>query len=147
MKLVDTDETILIVTGTAITAEDRDRPLAYWLKDEVDKRGVGHTYRRAIVVGDAWYQDNRVFHLNPTIAVGGPGANAVAHAFVSELDTLWSEEERSFIQGDFNAERKRASLWGMDTAATAVAVESFVIRGYLDDLLQRIWKFRTGVFV
>jgi hypothetical protein len=147
MKLVDTDETVLIVTGTSITAEDRDRPLAYWLKDEIDKRGVGHTYRRAIVVGDAWYLDNRIFHMNPTIAVGGPGANALAQQLVGELSTLWSEDERTYIQGDFNGERKRASLWGMDTGATAAAVESFVIRGYLDDLLQRIWKFRTGVFV
>lgn len=147
MKLVDTDETVLVVTGTSITAEDRDRPLAYWLKAEIDKRGVGHTYRRAIVVGDAWYLENRVFHLNPTIAVGGPGANALAQQLVGDLPTLWSEDDRSYIQGDFNGERKRASCWGMDTAATATAVESFVIRGYLDDLLQRIWKYRTGVFV
>ena len=42
MKLLDTDETILLVTGTGIAAEERDRPLAYWLKGEIDQRGATH---------------------------------------------------------------------------------------------------------
>jgi hypothetical protein len=147
MKLIDTDETILLVTGTQLTAEERDRPLAYWLKQEIDKRGVGHPYRRAVVVGDGWWLDNRVFHLNPTIAVGGPGANAVAHQFAEELATVWSEEDAAFVQAAFDGERKRASLWGMNAGATASAVEAFVVKGYLDELLSRIWKFRTGTSV
>ena len=65
MKLLDTDETILLVTGTGIAAEERDRPLAYWLKGEIDQRGASHPYRRGIVVGDAWYVENRIFQLNP----------------------------------------------------------------------------------
>jgi hypothetical protein len=146
LKVVDTEETILIVTGTAITAEERDRPLAYWLKEQIDRRGVGHTYRKAIVVGDAWYLENRVFQLNPTVAVGGPGANAVAQQFVSVLPVSWKDEdEQAFVQLAIDDERKRIALWGMNAAATAEAVESFVIRGHLDELLRRIWKFRTGV--
>ena len=78
MKLVDTDETIVLVTGSGISAEERDRPLAYWLKQEIDRRGSGHPYRRAVVVGDVWFLENRIFHLNPTIAIGGPGANSLA---------------------------------------------------------------------
>ena len=39
MKLVDTEETVVLVTGSSLTAEERDRPLAYLLKAEIDRRG------------------------------------------------------------------------------------------------------------
>ena len=147
MKLIDTDETVVLVTGTALTAEERDRPTAYTLKVEIDRRGDGHTYRRAVVVGDIWYLENRIFHLNPTIAIGGPGANAVAAEFAQGLQTLVNVDDRVFVQADFDGELKRASLWGVDAASTAQAVEMFVRQGMLDDLLQRSWKFRAGTFV
>jgi len=147
MKLVDTDETIVLVTGTTLAAEERDRPTAYRLKAEIDRRGEGHAYRRAVVVGDAWYVENRVFHLNPTIAIGGPGANAVANEFSPSLPTVFSVAERVFIQADFEADAKQACLWGVDATATAAAVEAFIQQGFLDDLLGRIWKFRSGIFV
>ncbi|MGH7536838.1 MAG: hypothetical protein ACREMG_14840 [Gemmatimonadales bacterium] len=147
MKLIDTDETVVLVTGTSLTAEERDRPTAYALKAEIDRRGVGHAYRRAVVVGDVWYLDNRIFHLNPTIAIGGPGANGVASEFADGLPTVLSLDDRVFIQADFEGEIKRASLWGADSRATAAAVEAFVGRGMLDELLGKIWKFRVGTFV
>ena len=37
MKLIDTDETVVLVTGTSLTAEERDRPTAYSLKAEIDR--------------------------------------------------------------------------------------------------------------
>jgi hypothetical protein len=147
MKLVDTDETVVLVTGSALTAEERDRPLAYRLKSEIDRRGEGHAYRRAVVVADLWYLDNRIFHLNPTIAIGGPGANAVAEEFSSLLPTVYSSEDRVFVQADLEGDPKRAALWGADAGATAQAVEVFTTQGLLDDLLRRIWRFRTGVMV
>jgi hypothetical protein len=147
MKLIDTDETIVLVTGSSLTAEERDRPLAYRLKSEIDRRGTGHAYRRAVVVADLWYLENRIFHLNPTIAIGGPGANGVSNDFAESLPMVYSREERVFVQADFESDVKRASLWGVDSAQTAVAVEIFMTQGYLDDLLNRIWRFRTGVFV
>ena len=147
MKLVDTEETIVLVTGSSITSEERDRPLAYRLKSEIDRRGIGHAYRRAVVVADLWYLDNRIFHLNPTIAIGGPGANGVAHEFSSHLPTVHSVEEQVFVQLDFDGELKRAALWGANAAGTAAAVEAFISGGYLDDLLGRIWRFRAGIFV
>jgi hypothetical protein len=147
VKLIDTDETVVLVTGTSLTAEERDRPIAYSLKAEIDRRGVGHAYRRAVVVGDRWYLENRVFHLNPTITVGGPGANAVTAELADAIPAVLSLDDRVFIQADFDADVKRASLWGADARATAAAVEAFVGRGLLDDLLGRIWKFRVGTLV
>jgi hypothetical protein len=99
------------------------------------------------VVADHWYLENGIFHLNPTIAIGGPGANGASQSFAETLPTVYAQEERVFVQADFEGELKRASLWGLDAALTAVAVEVFMTQGYLDDLLNRIWRFRTGVLV
>jgi hypothetical protein len=147
MKLVDTEETVVLVTGTSVSSEERDRPLAYRLKAEIDQRGAGHAYRRAVVVGDLWYLDNRIFQLNPTIAIGGPGANGVAQEFSGVLPTVYNDEEQVFVQVDFEGELKRAALWGVNAGFTAAAVDVFATRGYLDDLLGRIWRFRVGTFV
>jgi hypothetical protein len=147
MKLVDTEETVVLVTGSSVSSEERDRPLAYRLKAEIDRRGAGHAYRRAVVVGDLWYLDNRIFQLNPTIAIGGPGANGVAQEFSAVLPTVYNDEEQVFVQVDFEGELKRAALWGVNAALTATAVDVFATRGYLDDLLGRIWRFRVGMFV
>jgi hypothetical protein len=147
MKLVDTEETVVLVTGSSLTAEERDRPLAYLLKAEIDRRGAGHAYRRAVVVADVWYLENRIFHLNPTIAVGGPGANGVTQEFTAFLPTVYSREEEVFVQADFEGELKRAALWGVNAACTGQAVEVFTTQGQLEDLLGRIWRFRVGMFV
>jgi len=142
MKLLDTDETIVIVTGSTEAAEARDRPLAVWLRQEIDRRGEGHAYRRAVIVGDAGYLANDALQQNPTIAIGGPGVNAVTHEFVGGLPTVFSEGERVYVQADFDGEVKRAGLWGADAVATSEAVDAFVVHGFLDDLLRRIWRFR-----
>jgi hypothetical protein len=147
MKLVDPDETIVLVTGSSAAAEARDRPLALELKAEIDARGAGHPYRRAVVVNDAWYLEHPILHDNPTIALGGPGANGVVREFSAMLPTLYSLEERIFVQADFEGEQKRAAVWGADAAATAAAVEVFRSHGFLADLLERIWRFRVGVVV
>ena len=147
MKLVDAEETVVLVTGSSLTAEERDRPLAYLLKAEIDRRGAGHAYRRAVVVADVWYLENRIFHLNPTIAIGGPGVNGVAQEFTQFLPMVYSREEEVFLQADFEGELKRAALWGANAAATAAAVEVFTTQGHLEDLLGRIWRFRVGMFV
>lgn len=147
MKLVDIEETIVLVTGSSLPAEERDRPLAYQLKAEIDRRGAGHAYRRAVVVADAWYLENRTFHLNPTIAIGGPGVNGVTQEFTAFLPTVYSRDEAVFVQVDFEGELKRAALWGANAASTAAAVEVFTTQGQLDDLLGKVWRFRVGTFV
>lgn len=138
-KVVDTEETVLIVTGTDIPAEMNDRPIAYRLKAEIDRKGAGRAFRRAVVVSDQWYAQNRIFHLCPTVVVGGPGVNRVAAAFVNELPMLVQRDERVFVQGAWEGEAKRVSLWGADRAATAEAVDSFVRDG-LEAFLGTIWK-------
>ena len=140
MKLIDTDDTILIVTGSDIPAEMNDRPLAYVLKGEIDRLGQGASFRGAVVVSDRWYADNRIFHLCATVVVGGPGVNAVAAALVEELPMLVQRDERAFVQGAWEGEQKRVSLWGMDRVATAQALEIFVREGYCADFLNHAWR-------
>jgi hypothetical protein len=144
MKLIDTDETILIVTGSDIPAEMNDRPVAYGLKSEIDRLGAGQPWRSAVVVSDRWYADSRLFHLCASVAIGGPGVNAIAAEWVDELPMLSSEGERIFVQGAWDADRKRASLWGLDRVATAMAVESFVRAGHCADFLNHAWRL-TGL--
>lgn len=144
MKLVDADETIVLVTGASA---EQDLPLAGWLKREIDRRGEGHAYRRGVTVGDDWYLDNGILQHNPTIAIGGPGANSLTQAYVAELSTVYSQDERIFVQADFEADVKRVNLWGADAASTAAAVDAFVVHGFLDDLLRRIWRFRMEMLV
>ena len=114
---------------------------------EIDRRGAGHAYRRAVVVPDVLYLENRIFQRNPTIAIGGPGANGVAQELSQILPTLYNSDDQVFIQADLEGEVKRVALWGANAAATAQAVEVFATHGMLDDLLGRIWRFRTGVLV
>ena len=147
MKLVDVEETVVIVTGGGTDEEARDRPAAYELKAEIDARGTGHAYRRAVVVTDQWYLDHETLQQNPTIAIGGPGVNGVSEELTSVLPTLYAADERVFVQADLEGELKRAALWGVDAAATGEAVRLFMSRGLLDDLLAKIWRFRVGTMV
>jgi len=100
-----------------------------------------------VVVGDAWFLQNRIFHLNPTIAVGGPGVNGLSAELSQVLPVSWSQDQRVYIHADFESEIKRSALWGVDAEATMNAVQAFVSQGFLDDLLRRIWRFRTEVYV
>jgi hypothetical protein len=140
VKLIDTDDTVLIVTGSEIPAEMNDRPLAYRLKAEIDRRGEGKSFRNAVVVSDAWFAQNRIFHLCPVVSIGGPGVNALAGSLVNELPMLVKRDDRVFVQGAWEGEEKRASLWGMDRVTTARAVEAFIGEGFCESFLQRAWK-------
>ena len=146
MKLIDREETIVVVTAADLDADASDRKAAGRLQEEIDRRGAGHPYRRAVVVtDDAWFETMQ-FHGNPTLAVGGPGVNGVSGRFGAELPTVWSDEERVIIQADLSESARRAALWGMDRAATAAAVEAFISRGWLEEFLDRCWRFRAGAF-
>ena len=123
-----------------------DRPAAAELKQAIDARANGQSYRRAVVIGDAEYLDRPDLHRHPTIAIGGPGVNVLAQRLVDDLPMRWQHEDRSFLQADLD-DTHRVALWGMDAAATAKAVEAFLSEGYLDVLLDRVWRFRPGNFM
>jgi hypothetical protein len=126
MKLIDTEETIN--PGHRNRDPRRGAGPPAWpivLKEEVDRRGAGQTFRRAIVVGDAWYPGEP--HFSPESHAGNRGTRRkrVGSALFRPVATIWSQDERSFIQADFDGDVKRATLWGMDRAATAIAGRCF----------------------
>ena len=96
------------------------------------------------MVSDAWFAQNRLFHLCPTVAIGGPGVNALAASLDEDLPMLDKRDDRVFLQGRWDGEEKRASLWGMDRAATAQAVRAFLEEGHCDRFLRRAWKLGEG---
>lgn len=146
MKLIDKAETVLVVIAADLDAEAPDRGAAERLQAEINRRGAGHPYRRAVVVSDIAWQETELFHLTPTISVGGPGVNSVSGRLGSEIPTVWTQDDRIIIQADYNDGAAKATLWGMDAAATTAAVDTFIARGWLDEFLDRCWRFRAGAF-
>src|SRR5438874_11401548 len=82
-------ERLLIVTGSTLRAEEVDRPLAYYLKQRIDAApGEGdsaHPSFQVRVVADfRWIHDEALQDL-PTISIGGPGVNALAHRWLADI--------------------------------------------------------------
>ena len=144
MKLVDRRETVMVVVGAQVA--DKERELAKALQAEINARGAA-MYRRAVVVADDAYLDGDELSRHPTIAIGGPGVNAVAARFVPILPTLFAVDDESFVQAELEGHPKKVVLWGMTAAATAQAVEMFSRQGVLSVLLERIWGGESAVMM
>lgn len=144
MKLFDHRETIVIVVSAGLEADHSDLLAAERLRQEIDARGGGYPYRRAVLTTDVSWLDTDLLHGAPVISVGGPGVNLVARQFTFDLITVWSEDDRVVIQADFENGQRRTALWGTDRAATLEAVAAFIDRGWLEEFLERCWRFRSG---
>ena len=147
MKLLDYDETIVIVTGSGERALQVDMALAESLRARIDLLGSGHAYRRAVIVTDRRFMGMREYHGNPTIAIGGPGVNGVAAELSGVIPTVFNEDDRVIVQADIDGNAARVACWGTDAESTARAVEIFLDGGFLSQLLDRVWRFRTDVLV
>lgn len=144
MKLVDSEETVVIVIGSDLEPGHPDRLGAEALKAEIDSRGRGWSYRRAVVVDDERWFETPMIHAAPTISIGGPGANGVSARMAGELPAVWTDADRVVIQAELSDGPRRATLWGSDRHATREAVDAFIARGWLDEFLDRCWRFRMG---
>jgi hypothetical protein len=127
---------ILIVVGTSLRAEEADRPLAYYLKQQIEERAGEATPARACVVADLRWLHDESFQSLPTISLGGPGVNVLAHRWVEDLPVAMAVDERFYIQMDPELDEPRVSIWGMDNSQTQVAVSAFLTR-YLPRYLAR----------
>ena len=147
MPDVDTERLIAIVTGIQLKAELGDRPLAYRVEQEVrdhlaaalPKSGPGELPRLApAVVTDVFYLNNDEIQTRPTIAIGGPGMNALSATLVDELPTALAIENTLVIQMDLEMNDTRCAVWGMNHLDTVRAVETFIAKGYLDAFLKGV---------
>lgn len=123
---------LFIVVGTTLRAEEGDRPLAYYLKQQVEdalaERGPLEPAWRVCVIADVRWLHEDGLQGRPTISLGGPGVNMVAHRWFSELPDSLVVDQRIFVQMDPELAEPRASVWGMDNADTQVAVATFARR-------------------
>ncbi len=142
MKRLDVKETILIVVGASLNAEEKDRPLAYMLKSQIDKskRAEGHPFRKTIVISDLLYLQDKIIPICPTIAIGGPGVNAVTASLADKLPLFRNRDNRYFIQLDEEFGDKRISIWGVNALATKEGIQDFIESGLLEKFLNSVWK-------
>lgn len=135
---------LLIVTGSTLRAEEMDRPLGYYLKQQIESslsqppKAGQHSiddYVVHVIADFRWIHDEALQRL-PTISLGGPGVNALAHKWLEEVPVSLAYNERYFIQMDPDLVEARASIWGMDNATTQIAVAVFLDR-FLPRFLDR----------
>jgi hypothetical protein len=131
---------ILIVVGTTPRAEEADRPLAYYLKQQVEAAAAAIEPEadavpiRVLVVSDFRWLHDEAMQDRPTISLGGPGVNALAHRWLEELPLALAVDDQYYIQMDPELDEPRVSVWGMDNATTQVAVSAFLQRYLLSFL-------------
>ena len=120
---------LLIVTGSTLRAEELDRPLAYYLQQQVDRasRRLDLPFQSRVVADFRWMNDDDL-QVSPTISVGGPGVNALAHSWFEEVPFSLAVDEQYCIQMDPDLGELRVSIWGMDNASTQIAVSVFIDR-------------------
>jgi hypothetical protein len=131
----DVDKLILIVTGSTVRAEDKDRPLANRLARAIRRRLPPGSAWKVVVISDLYYLNNDDLHDCPMISVGGPGVNHCSQVLYRELPAVLAVEHVLLIQMDVGLEDLRICLWGMDHDTTVEALQTFVRKGYLDRYL------------
>jgi hypothetical protein len=146
---------LLIVTGSTLRAEEMDRPLGYYLKQRMEeaveatagRSGPGEDlsdYQVRVVADFRWIHDEFLQAL-PTISLGGPGVNALAHRWLEEVPISLAYNERYFIQMDPELAEPHVSIWGMDNSTTQIAVSVFLSR-FLPRFLERIASISAPSF-
>ena len=135
-------QSLLIVVGAHLRAEQADRPLAYQLQAEItdwlDKNQpiLGTTFT-PLVCCDVLYVNHTPMHRRPTICIGGPGVNALSAYFNSRLRPVMVREDQMVIQLDPEFIDLRVCLWGMNHELTRDAL-NFFERKYLTDFLRAV---------
>lgn len=130
---------IFLVTGTNLTAEQKDRPLAYFLKQQIDRYGGSDPSRCGVVVSDLWYVKTPEVQDYAVISVGGPGVNSLSQKLWNDLPVALAIDNVLLVQMDMSLQDLRASIWGMDHEMTREAVQTFFQKAYLRRFLEGVW--------
>lgn len=129
---------VLIVTGTTLRAEEADRPLAYYLKQQIEGKlsdVADSPSLKVCVVADIRWLNEESLQVLPTISLGGPGVNLLAKNWLEKVPLSMAIDDRFYIQMDPDLEEPHASIWGLDNPDTQIAVSMFVQR-YLSRFLE-----------
>ena len=118
---------VFIVTGSSLRAEEVNRPLAYYLKQQAEQRlasvePASDRLQVRVVADFRWLNDD--WQRMPTISLGGPGVNALAHRWLEDVPVTLAVDEQYYIQMDPDLNELRASIWGMNNTTTQIAVSA-----------------------
>jgi hypothetical protein len=147
MADIDPNRLLPIVTGVQLKAELGDRPLAYRIETEMRQRlaqlleppGAGEPPAlMPAVMSDVYYLNSEEMQARPVIAIGGPGMNMLSANLVEQVPTALAIENVLVIQLDLDFEDLRCAVWGMDHLSTVRAVETFLVKGYLDAFVKAV---------
>ena len=109
------------------------------LEELLGKPATGELPRLTpIVLSDVYYLNNDELRSRPVIAIGGPGVNLLSANLVEELPTAIAIENVLVVQMDLELKDLRCSVWGMDHLSTVRAVETFIVKGYLDTFIKGV---------
>ncbi|MCB9845253.1 MAG: hypothetical protein H6811_04620 [Phycisphaeraceae bacterium] len=133
----DLDKLIALVVGACPQAEWEDRPIAEILRMRLSDRLDAQTGVRPIILTDLWYLSHAEWRTRPTIAIGGPGANALTAYLASRLPSTLTLDDRATVQFDPQWTEPVVACWGVDQACTRWAVQGFVDR-YLDGFMSAV---------
>ena len=141
---IDPQTLIVIVTGSHLTAEREDRPLAYQLEAGIRERlearfgppVFGEPWPLSpIICSDIWYLNHPELRARPTISIGHPGVNALAAYLGDKVPSAYAVKDVLVVQCDVEMNELVASCWGENASSTATAVEAFSDR-YLTPFLK-----------
>ena len=148
--------TVIIVTGCHLFCELLDRPVAEYLKKEIDLCGDYKFGKRAIIMGDGQFladtdesRNNQITeydleHYNlqfqPIISIGDEVANALSRKIIQfGASNKYSDELNYSILNVLN--KNQIALWGNTATATKETVVEFVknTNSGLTKFLEKIW--------
>ena len=125
-----------------------DRPLAYYLKQQIetvlaDRIDIEEDRPEVVVVADFRRLNDEELEDAPTISVGGPGVNALAHQWLQELPLSLAVDDQFYIQMDPELGELKAAVWGMTNETTQIAVSAFIGR-FLPRFLDAVAREGAG---
>jgi len=143
VESIASPQTVFVVAGETIISEVLDRYICGILREEIDKRGAGQPFKRALIIGaKTWKESYWITEKSPAISIGGVGANELSK------DWLVVAEEKGIKpfplgkgSGVYLSEpRPRAVLSGLTAEDTKEAVEKYIAnpRG-LKEFLDNSW--------
>lgn len=133
----DVSKLVLIVSGSTLEAELLDRPTAYalrqamivWLVEHAMVADAREASSRVLVCSDIWYMNQEELRTCPTVAIGGPGSNALTAYLGDKLPSAYVVDDQMIVQMDpelgGGLDDVVASCWGNSAQATAAAVGVF----------------------
>jgi hypothetical protein len=152
MSLSTPTTPLLIVTGSTLRAEELDRPLAYYLKQQLEPKLAclasgsadgTHPNFRIYVISDLRWVGDQALQSFPTITIGGPRVNMLGQSWIDELPIALAYSDQYCIQLDPKFEDVRVSIWGRNNSTTQIAVAVFLHR-YASPFLERCGKLSPG---